>query len=144
MIGILLVTHGPMGRAMLDSAEMIVGKQKNVQAVALTPEANLDTLRQEVKLAASRVDAGQGVLVLVDLFGGTPANAVASNLPAHAYRCLCGVNLPMLLEALETRGRMALPELAAHVEEIACQSVVNLNTALERALRGDMPQVGKR
>jgi len=144
MIGILLVTHGPMGQAMLESAEMIVGKQDNVQAVALTAEVSLDALREQVKLAASRVDAGQGVLVLVDLFGGTPANAVASNLQAHAYRCLCGVNLPMLVEALVMRDQMALPELAAHTEEIACQSVVNLNTALERALRGETPRVGKR
>lgn len=128
---------------MIESAEMIMGRQENVHAITLTTEANLDLLRGQIEQVAEIADVGQGLLVLVDMFGGTPANAVASNLRSHDYRCLCGVNLPMLLEAFAQRNQMPLAELAAHVEDIACQSVVNLNVALERALRGDLPKMRK-
>ena len=144
MIGIILVSHGPMARAMIKTAEMILGKQENLHGVSLNADTNLDLLRGRVETAAQAAEAGQGVLVLVDMFGGTPANAVASNLRGNNYRCLCGVNLPMLLEACLLRESMLLAELATHVEDVACRSVVNLNTALERTLRGDMPRIGGR
>jgi len=143
MIGILLITHGGLGQALLDTAQMIVGQQENVRAVGLDPDSNLEQLRDRLDEAAARLDAGQGVLALVDLFGGTPANAMAALLRAHHYVCLCGVNLPMLLEALLQRDEMSLSELAAHVEKVAHQSVVNLNTALEQALHDNMHNTGE-
>jgi PTS system mannose-specific IIA component len=141
MMGIVIVTHGTMGRAMIQTAEMIVGHQRNVHAVALDPDRNLDWLQGEVEQVVRLADEGQGVLIMVDLFGGTPANAVAASMRWHQYECLCGFNLPMLLEALLAREQTPLQELSARIEAMACQSVVNLKAVLERGVRGtEAPQ----
>ncbi len=134
MIGIIVVTHGPLGRALLASAEMIIGAQENVHAISLDQDGNLDSLQEEVRRVARAADAGDGVLIMVDMFGGTPANAVASAESLLDRQCICGVNLPMLLEALLQREHMTLGQLTAHVERLACDSVINLRSALERTL----------
>lgn len=141
MVGIIIVTHGPLAHALVETAEMIVGSQDNVHAVALNADGNLDRLRDKVEALAVTADTGQGLLVLVDMPGGTPANAVASGLRCQAWQCLCGVNLPMVLEALLLRQQMPLAELAARVESAACQGVVNLNAALERQGNSTEPDV---
>ncbi len=134
MIGIILVTHGPLGRALLASAEMIIGAQENVHAISLEQEGNLESLQREVGRVARTADTGEGVLLMVDMFGGTPANAVATVQVVPGRQCLCGVNLPMLLEALMQREQMTLRHLTTHVERLACDSVVNLRSAVERTL----------
>ena len=139
MIGVVVVSHGPMGQALIETAEMIVGSQENVHAIALNADDNLDVLRAKVVQAIGRADRGQGVLAMVDMFGGTPANAVASVLTSGCCECLCGVNLPMLLEAFLQRADMSLGELAAHVESMSCSSVVNLKVALRRAREENGP-----
>jgi len=153
VIGIVVVTHGSLGHVLIETAEMIIGEQENVHAIALNPDSNLDTLRDEVIQATQQADTGQGVLLLVDMFGGTPANAAAASRCAQSYQCLCGVNLPMLLEAFLRREEMPLDELAARVELLACESIVNLRAALERALHnpaparaglGDRPNAGEK
>ena len=77
------------------------------------------------------------VLVLVDMFGGTPANAVALGRCVEGQRCICGVNLPMLVVALTQREEKTIDELAEAVEAAGCESVVNLRAALERATAED-------
>jgi len=134
MIGIIIVTHGPLGSALLTSAEMIIGAQENVHAISLDQDGNLDSLQREVRRVTQTADTGEGVLLMVDMFGGTPANAVASAESLLDRQCICGVNLPMLLEALLQREQMTLAQLAAQVERLACDSVINLRSALERTL----------
>jgi PTS system mannose-specific IIA component len=136
MIGIVIVTHGKLGQAMLQTAEMIVGHQRNVHAVALDPDTNLDWLQGEIEKVVRLSDEGQGVLIMVDLFGGTPANAAAASMRWPQYECLCGVNLPMLLEALLAREQVPLHELSARIESMACQSIVNLKAVLQRGMPG--------
>ena len=134
MIGIVIVAHGYLGQALLASAEMIMGAQTNVHAICLDQDGNLASLQEDVKRVAHAADTGHGVLLMVDMFGGTPANAVASAQSTLECQCLCGVNLPMLLEALVQREQMTVSQLTAHVERLACDSVVNLKCALERAM----------
>jgi len=136
MIGIVVVSHGTLSQAMIETAELIVGHQQNVHAVILDPDRNLAWLQDEVERVTQTADQGQGILILVDLFGGTPANAVAASLRWHDHECLCGVNLPMLLEALTLREQMPLRELSAHVEMTTRQSVVDLKDVLMRMAQG--------
>jgi PTS system mannose-specific IIA component len=138
LIGIVIVTHGSLAHALLESAEMIVGRQQNVHAIALSADDNLDTLRERVSRTIPLANAGKGVLVLVDMYGGTPANAVALGQCLDGQQCLCGVNLPMLLEALTQREFKSLDELARGVAAVGCDSVVDLGAAVDCALRANI------
>lgn len=139
MIGVVVISHGKLAQAMVETAEMIVGAQRNVHAVGLEPDRNLAWLRDEVEKVMPLADEGEGILFMVDLFGGTPANAVAANPRLSAYECLCGVNLPMLLEVLIAREQMSLQDLSTHVLTMACQSVINLKAALIPTSLGTRP-----
>jgi PTS system mannose-specific IIA component len=109
---------------------MVLGKQDNLHAVPLNPDVNLEMLQEKVEASVGIADTGEGVLVLVDMYGGTPANAAALGLRSHVFECLSGVNLPMVLEACLSRREMPLAKLAAHVEAVGCQAIINLNMAL--------------
>lgn len=109
---------------------MILGPQSAVIPVALEPTANLDALRERIGEAIAQVEQGQGVLVLLDLYGGTPSNAAALHFQDARIEAVAGVNLPMLLEALLCRNEKSLADLAAYAEEIGQQGVVNVRKAL--------------
>ena len=109
---------------------MIMGPQSAVIPVALEPTANLETLHERIGEAISEVEQGQGVLVLLDLNGGTPSNATALHFQNAHMEAVAGVNLPMLLEVLCSRGEKSLGDLAAYAEEIGHQGVINVRKAL--------------
>lgn len=106
MIGIVLVSHGPLAEGRKGAAEMIVSPQERFLAIGMDPAADLDRLREQIEAAAARVSAGDktGTLVLVDLMGGSLANASAY-LATNGTSVICGAKLPMLLEVLTTRER---------------------------------------
>ncbi|HBT49503.1 MAG: PTS system fructose subfamily IIA component [Caldanaerobacter subterraneus] len=129
MVGILIVTHGALGKELLNSAELIVGKQQNVMSLGLFYGDNIECLRQDILKAVEELDKGEGVLVFVDLYGGSPSNAMALNLNElmnSKIECITGVNLPMLLEALTNRSIMPLEELKKHCMEIGYASIKDL------------------
>ena len=104
MIGIVLAAHGPLPDALLESARMIAGEFEQVSTVSLMPGDSLEGLAERLRLAADEVNSGDGVLILIDLFGGTPSNAatlITQQMP-NTYAA-SGVNVPMLLETLLTR-----------------------------------------
>lgn len=131
MIGIVLVSHGPLAEGLKGAAEMIVGPQERFLAIGMDPAADLDRLREQIEAAAAEVSAGDktGALVLVDLMGGSPANASAY-LATNGTSVICGANLPMLLEVLTTRERTNVQELTEIALQAAKDGVINLTQML--------------
>lgn len=102
-IGIIIAGHGDLGQALIGSAELILGPQENVAVVGLKPQDNLEICQCALMSGMGQLDISQGVIVLADLFGGTPCNAAALGARDRFYPIVAGVNLPMVLEVLLNR-----------------------------------------
>jgi PTS system mannose-specific IIA component len=122
-VGILLVTHGEFGAALLDAAQMILGAQTGTGAVSVLVGRGVDEIVAELKAALSSLDKGLGILVLTDLFGGTPTTLSLSLRKLGNFEVVAGVNLPMLLKVLTCRV-LSLPELAAQAKSAGQQGIV--------------------
>jgi mannose PTS system EIIA component len=129
LVGIVLVSHGLLAEGMKDAVEMIVGPQERFQTVGMQPEMELAYLRTTLERAVAEVAGAEGALVLVDILGGSPANA-SSNLALHGTQVICGVNLPMLLELLIQRETSSLRELTAIALQAAKEGIINLTQQL--------------
>lgn len=112
MIGIVIVTHGELGTELLRTAQEIVGKFPSVEAVSVQASEQIDKARKKIEAALQRVSDGSGVLILTDLFGGTPSNLVLSYLEAGRLEVVTGVNLPMLMKLPSLREERDLRTLA--------------------------------
>jgi PTS system mannose-specific IIA component len=124
MIGIVVVTHGQLGEALIESAEFILGNRPaGVVSVSIDLNQNVDKLREKVAAGIKKVDQGEGVLLLTDMFGGTPSNISYSFLEEGRIEVLSGVNLPVLVHALDTRERAKVAELAAQLEVFGKKSI---------------------
>ncbi|AJH01656.1 PTS mannose transporter subunit IIAB [Clostridium beijerinckii] len=129
MIGILIVTHGKFSEEILKSAELIVGKQDKILTLGLHHGDSVEVLGDKVKESIKLLEDGQGVLVLVDLLGGSPYNVVALNsnkISDVKFKCITGVNLPMLLEAITMREAYELEELTVNCMEAGATGVKEL------------------
>ena len=131
MVGIVVVSHGPLADGLKGAAEMIVGPQQHFQTVAMDPAADVDRLRGEIDAAVANVGGPTATLVLVDMMGGSPSNASAY-LAVGGTPVICGVNLPILLELLMSRDNSTAEELAAQAVQIGRESVLNLGEQLLR------------
>lgn len=123
MIGIVIVTHGNLGREILKTAEFIVGSLENCQTVSIDGERGPDAIRQSVSQAIAAVNKGRGVLVLTDMFGGTPSNISLSFLETGKVEVLTGVNLPMLIKAVQLREKSELAEAAQVIGDYSRKSI---------------------
>lgn len=130
MIGILIITHGNFGRELLKSAELIIGEQKRVKTLGLDHGDNIEDLFNRVNEYIKELEDGQGVLVLTDLFGGSPSNVVAANMENLNFCSLTGVNLPMLLEALTMRGSLSIDKLVECSSKAGCEGIKNIGEIL--------------
>ena len=130
MVGVVLAGHGQLAAALLASAELILGEQEQVVTVALEPGQSLDELQILIGEAITHAEQGDGVLVLLDLYGGTPSNATALHLQRARLEAVTGTNLPMLLEVLLNRQEQDLTALTALAEEIGRQGVLNVRAEL--------------
>lgn len=129
-VGVVIAAHGDLAHALRQSAEMIIGEQDGVVAVALNPQDNLDKLQTTIRAAIDQADGGAGVIVLIDLFGGTPSNAAALCLAERWVPIISGVNLPMLLEVLLNRGSLSPAELAVLALESGTRGIIDITTKL--------------
>lgn len=129
MVGVVLVSHGPLAEGLKGAAEMIVGPQERFIAIGMNPAADIDDLRKQIEEAAAEVGGGAEALILADLMGGSPANACAY-LAASGTVVLCGVNLPMLLEVLTMRESSSVQELTEIAMNGAVEGIVNLTKTL--------------
>ncbi len=117
MIGIVLVTHGRLAQEFVDALEHVVGPQNNVTAICVGPEDDLERRRKEILCRVGQADEGEGVVLLTDLFGGTPSNLAISVLDKGRVEVIAGVNLPMLIKLASLRGNEPLASLVVQAEQ---------------------------
>ena len=132
MIGLVISTHGALGEALLQTAGMIVGAPLQACAVSLSRSTSPEELCAVMANAVASVDDGEGVLVMADMFGGTPANIGMTLLNPGKMELLTGVNLPMVLKFLTYRERLPLPVLAANLQTQAREGIVLASEILRR------------
>lgn len=103
MIGIVLVTHGRLAEEFRSAVEHVVGRQEGFETVSIGPEDDMEQRRQDIVAAVERADSGAGVIVLTDMFGGTPSNLAISVMEAGRIEVIAGMNLPMLIKLTSVR-----------------------------------------
>lgn len=108
MIGLILVTHGKLAEEFVAAMQHVVGRQEAVKTVCIGPNDDMEARRSEISAAIKAVDAGQGVIILTDLFGGTPSNLAISLMQKGKVEVIAGINLPMLIRLAKARGCMTL------------------------------------
>ena len=117
MIGVVVVTHGQLATELLNAAETIVGDLPQFAAVSIGWHDDVDDAREEIRQAIARVQAPEGVLILTDMFGGTPANIGLTFLEADKVEVLTGVNLPMLIKLAGQQKEGTLLSVAREMRE---------------------------
>jgi len=105
MIGIVLVTHGNLAREFIAALEHVVGPQQRIAAVCIGPDDDMEKRRTEILENVQACESGDGVIVLTDMFGGTPSNLAISIMERARIEVLAGVNLPMLVKLASVRSR---------------------------------------
>lgn len=124
MIGIVIVTHSQLGDALIDAAEFILGKRpEGMISVSIDLNENAAVLRKKISEGIKKVRSEKGVLILTDMFGGTPSNLSYSFLEEGRIEVLSGVNLPIVIKAAQAREKMGLGELAATLEMFGKKSI---------------------
>ena len=136
MIGIVLVTHGSLGEALVHSMNIILGEQAQVEALSLMVEDDITVANKGLRKAVKKADEGDGVLILTDMLGGTPSNLSLALLGQPEIEVISGVNLPMLLKATQSRQQYDLRESASRVKEHARSSIVLAREVLENGAGG--------
>ncbi len=108
MIGMVLVTHGRLAEEFIAAMEHVMGKQPSVRAVCIGPDDDMESRRSDIEKAAKVVDDGDGVVLLTDMFGGTPSNLAISLMGKPNIEVIAGINLPMLIKFATVRKTMGL------------------------------------
>lgn len=117
MIGVVVVSHGRLANEFVAAAEHVLGPQRQMEAVAIGPDDDMERRRSDILDAVKSVDSGSGVVILTDMFGGTPSNLAISVIHQGAIEVIAGVNLPMLIKLGEVRDRVSLTEAALAAQE---------------------------
>jgi len=124
MIGALVVTHGHLGQELVAAAEMIVGEISHIQAVTIGWHDDVNDAQVEIEKRISEVESGSGVLILTDMFGGTPSNIALSFHNPETVEVLTGVNLPMIIKIANQKEGDTLQSLARTVRDQGRSSIV--------------------
>ena len=123
MVGMLVVTHQRLAQELVATAELIVGQIDKCVGLSLDPDLPVDDLRQQITEAMEEVNGGEGVIVLTDMFGGTPSNLSLSFLNQEGIEVVTGVNLPMLLKLAHSRENHKVDELARVIKDYGRRSI---------------------
>jgi len=124
MIGIVIVTHSQLGEALIGAAEFIIGSRPgSIESVSIDLSENAEKLRSKIDQGIKKVMGQEGVIILTDMFGGTPSNLSYSFLEEGRIEVLSGVNLPILIQAVNMRKKKALDQLAADLEAFGKKSI---------------------
>ena len=133
MIGLIVATHGNLGAELLASAQMIIGPVRNARDVSINPDQSMEDIRDAITAAVVEVGADDnGVIIVTDMFGGTPANVSMTFLEPQAVEVLTGVNLPMLLKFFNSQENLGLDELAGILKSYGQQSIALASEYLQR------------
>ena len=119
MIGLVLVTHGALAQEFRAAVEHVVGPQENLETISIGPDDNMEKRRQDIVDAIAAVESGAGVVLLTDMFGGTPSNLAISLLEKNRVEVIAGINLPMLIKFATIRDNTALADAVLQAKEAA-------------------------
>ena len=133
-IGVVIVTHYRLGEEFLQALRLIVPEPPDFRSVAIAPDQSADEMRAAIDLALREADQGQGVLVLTDMFGGTPSNISLSFLDDRRVEVVTGLNLPMLIKLATLREEKSLEDLAIFIKDYGRR---NISVAREILPEGD-------
>ncbi|MGD2132562.1 MAG: PTS sugar transporter subunit IIA [Maricaulaceae bacterium] len=133
MIGILIVTHGRLSEELLAATEHVVGDLERARALAIGPDDDLERRRADIEKAIKAVNDGSGVVIVTDMFGGTPANLAITFLEKGKVEVLAGANLPMLVKLAEARETMKVADAAEAARAAGCKYIA----VASRILSGD-------
>lgn len=117
MIGVVIVTHGKLASEFRAALEHVVGPQEQIETISIGPDDDLDARRSDMLAALASVDSGDGVVVLTDMFGGSPSNLAISAMEHSNVEVIAGVNLPMLVKLASVRGECGLDEAITQAQE---------------------------
>ena len=117
MIGLVIVTHGRLAEEFVSAMEHVVGPQTAVEAMCSGPEDDMERRRRDILAACGRVETGAGVILLTDMFGGTPSNLAISVMEQTRAEVIAGLNLPMLIKLASIRSRMDLEDAVRAAQE---------------------------
>ena len=123
MIGIVVVAHFNLAKEMVAATELIVGKQKQFEAVGIFPDENVDVIKEKIVQALKKANSGDGAIILTDMFGGTPSNISLSFLEEGKVEVVAGVNLPMLIKLVTFRENKEINELAYFITEYGQKNI---------------------
>ncbi len=129
MSGLVLVTHGRLAQEMISATEHVVGAQRNIRAICIGPDDDMEQRRSDIVQAVSEVDDSDGVILLTDMFGGTPSNLAISIMEKPNVEVIAGINLPMLIKLASSRASETLAEAVASAQE-AGRKYINVASAL--------------
>ena len=124
MIGIVIVTHNQLSDALIESAEFVIGERtKAIASISIDLNQSAESLRKKIADGIKKVDKKNGVIILTDMFGGTPSNLSYSFLEEGRIEVLSGVNLPILVQAINSREKMDLAKLGTSLEKFGKKSI---------------------
>ena len=129
MIGLVIVTHGRLAEELISAMEHVVGPQVNITAVCIGPEDDMEQRRAAILDSVTRAEEGNGVVLLTDMFGGTPSNLAISIMDKANVEVIAGVNLPMLIKLASVRRTESLEEAAQSAQE-AGRKYINIASRL--------------
>ena len=133
MVGVVLVAHCKLAPELVTVLESIVGKIEQVQAIAFEPGFNPEAVHKKISIAVKKVNSGDGVLIITDMFGGTPSNISLSFLDENAVEVLTGMNLPMLIRLITLREKkLSLAELATELQSYGKRNICIASELLKR------------
>ncbi|MDW3204542.1 MAG: PTS sugar transporter subunit IIA [Alphaproteobacteria bacterium] len=130
MIGLVLVTHGGLAREFVAAMEHVVGPQDKVTAICIGPDDDMERRRVDILEAVKSVDSGEGVVLLTDMFGGTPSNLAISIMDQAKVEVIAGLNLPMLIKLAKVRGAEPLDKAVALAQEAGTKYINVASTLL--------------
>lgn len=125
MIGLVLVTHGRLAVEFRSALEHVVGPQARIETISIGPEDDVERRRQDIVEAIERANEGDGVIVLTDMFGGTPCNLAISVMAAGKVEVIAGVNLPMLIKLARIRAEKPI-DMAIAIAQEAGRKYINV------------------
>jgi len=137
MIGIVIVAHSALADEFVMATQQIVGSVERVEPISIDPSDPLDDVQIRIKKAIKKVDAGAGVLILTDMFGGTPSNISLAFLEKGKVEVVTGVNLPMLIKLANLREEKSLEELASYIQAYGQRNIHVASEILQRSAGGE-------
>lgn len=132
MIGVVVVSHGKLARELVAAAEHVVGAQENFSAISIEADDDMEARREQIIATAKANDSGMGVIILTDMFGGTPSNLAISVMPKGKIEVIAGANLPMLIKLAEVRASGDLMATAEAASEAGRKYISIASLLLEK------------